>query len=45
MFEAIMSNVRMIHKIHPELRYQQIMTIAAQKPDGRTMIYSIARIQ
>ena len=31
MFETIFSNVRAINQIHPELRFQQIMTIAAQK--------------
>ena len=31
MFETIFSNVRAIHQQHPELRFQQIMAIAAQK--------------
>lgn len=31
MFETIFYNVRAINQIHPELRFQQIMTIAAQK--------------
>lgn len=31
MFETIFNNVRVIHRQYPELRFQQIMTIAAQK--------------
>lgn len=31
MFETIFNNVRAIHAIYPELRFQQIMTIAAQR--------------
>lgn len=31
MFETIFSSVRAINQVHPELRFQQIMTIAAQK--------------
>ena len=31
MFETIFSNVRAINQIHPELRFQQIMTIAAHE--------------
>ena len=31
MFETIFSNVRVIYQNHPELRLQQIITIAAQK--------------
>lgn len=31
MFETIFNNVRAICQFHPELHFQQIMTIAAQK--------------
>lgn len=35
MFENIISHVRAIKAIYPELRFQQIMTIAAQKADWK----------
>lgn len=35
MFEKILSATRTIKKLHPQLRYQQIMSIAASKGGWR----------